>query len=61
LFPNAAGQTRPADFPHSALSPDGRLNGRELMLALYVHVAHRRGQQEVYLRIKGIKPPPYVF
>jgi len=42
-------------------SPDGRLNGRELMLALYVHLAHHRGQQEVYLRIKGIKPPPYVF
>jgi uncharacterized damage-inducible protein DinB len=42
-------------------SPDGRLNGRELLLALYVHVAHHRGQQEVYLRIKGIKPPPYVF
>ncbi len=42
-------------------SPDGRLNGRELMLALYVRLAHHRGQQEVYLRIKGIKPPPYVF
>jgi len=45
--------------PHS--SPDGRLNGRELLLALYVHMAHHRGQQEVYLRIKGIKPPQYVF
>jgi uncharacterized damage-inducible protein DinB len=47
------------DRPHS--SPDGRLNGRELLLALYVHLAHHRGQQEAYLRIKGIKPPPYVF
>jgi uncharacterized damage-inducible protein DinB len=47
------------DRPHS--SPDGRLNGRELLLALYVHLAHHRGQQEVYLRIKGIPPPQYVF
>jgi len=47
------------DRPHS--SPDGRLNGRELLLALYVHLAHHRGQQDVYLRVKGIKPPQYVF
>ena len=45
--------------PHS--SPDGRLLGREILLALYVHMAHHRGQAEVYLRIKGIAPPPYVF
>lgn len=45
--------------PHS--SPDGRLNGRELLLALYVHMAHHRGQSEVYLRIKGIQPPQYVY
>jgi uncharacterized damage-inducible protein DinB len=42
-------------------SPDGRLNGRELLLALYVHMSHHRGQQEVYLRIKGIPPPQYVY
>jgi uncharacterized damage-inducible protein DinB len=42
-------------------SPDGRLNGRELLLALYVHMSHHRGQQEVYLRIKGIVPPQYVY
>jgi len=42
-------------------TPDGQLNGRELLLALYVHMAHHRGQAEIYLRIKGIKPPPYVF
>jgi uncharacterized damage-inducible protein DinB len=45
--------------PHS--TPDGRLNGRELLLALYVHMAHHRGQMEVYLRDKGIAPPQYVF
>jgi uncharacterized damage-inducible protein DinB len=42
-------------------SPDGKLNGRELLLALYAHMAHHRGQAEVYLRDKGIAPPPYVF
>lgn len=42
-------------------TPDGKLNGDELLLALYVHLAHHRGQAEVYLRNKGIKPPSYVF
>jgi uncharacterized damage-inducible protein DinB len=40
-------------------SPDGRLPGREILLAMYVHVAHHRGQAEIYLRNKGIKPPSY--
>ena len=40
-------------------SPDGQLPGREVLLAMYVHVAHHRGQAEIYLRDKGIKPPPY--
>jgi uncharacterized damage-inducible protein DinB len=39
--------------------PDGRLPGREVLLALYVHVAHHRVQAEIYLRDKGIKPPSY--
>jgi uncharacterized damage-inducible protein DinB len=40
-------------------SPDGHLLGREVLLALYVHVAHHRGQAEIYLRNNGIKPPSY--
>jgi hypothetical protein len=40
-------------------SPDGTLPGRELLLAMYIHVAHHRGQGEIYLRDKGIKPPAY--
>jgi uncharacterized damage-inducible protein DinB len=40
-------------------SPDGRLPGRDVLLAMYVHVAHHRGQAEIYLRDVGIKPPPY--
>ena len=40
-------------------SPDGKLPGREVLLAMYVHVAHHRGQAEIYLRDTGIKPPSY--
>lgn len=40
-------------------SPDGRLPGREVLLAMYIHVAHHRGQAEIYLRDNGIKPPGY--
>jgi uncharacterized damage-inducible protein DinB len=40
-------------------SPDGRMSGRDVLLAMYVHVAHHRGQAEIYLRDKGIKPPNY--
>jgi uncharacterized damage-inducible protein DinB len=40
-------------------SPDGQLPGREVLLAMYVHVAHHRGQAEIYLRENGIKPPGY--
>ena len=42
-------------------SPDGRLLGREILLAMYVHVAHHRGQAEIYLRSKGIRPPSYMI
>jgi uncharacterized damage-inducible protein DinB len=40
-------------------SPDGHLPGREILLAMYIHVAHHRGQAEIYLRDKGIAPPSY--
>jgi len=40
-------------------SPDGRLPGREVLLAMYIHVAHHRGQAEIYLRDNGITPPSY--
>ena len=42
-------------------SPDGRLLGREILLVFYVHVAHHRGQAEIYLRDKGIAPPQFQF
>lgn len=40
-------------------SPDRRLPGRDILLAIYIHVAHHRGQAEIYLRDKGIRPPSY--
>lgn len=48
-----------ADLTKVHRSPDGRLPGREVLLAMYIHVAHHRGQAEIYLRDKGIKPPSY--
>jgi uncharacterized damage-inducible protein DinB len=42
-------------------SPDGRLPGREVLLAMYIHVAHHRGQAEIYLRDNGIRPPSYII
>lgn len=40
-------------------SPDGRLGGSEILLAMFIHVAHHRGQAEIYLRDRGIRPPSY--
>ena len=53
VIPNLSSEQMGA--PHN--SPDGRLLGREILLALYVHVAHHRGQAEIYLRDNGIRPP----
>jgi uncharacterized damage-inducible protein DinB len=33
----------------------------ELLWSYFTHTAHHRGQAEVYLRLKDIKPPTYVF
>jgi uncharacterized damage-inducible protein DinB len=37
------------------------VNGRQMMLNMFVHVAHHRAQAEVYLRLNGIAPPTYTF
>jgi uncharacterized damage-inducible protein DinB len=42
-------------------SPDGHLPGREILLAMYIHVAHHRGQAEIYLRANGVRPPSYMI
>jgi uncharacterized damage-inducible protein DinB len=38
---------------------DRKFPARDVMLGLMIHMAHHRGQAEVYLRLKGIKPPDY--
>ena len=36
-------------------------DGRAMVLNMFVHTAHHRAQCEVYMRVKGIKPPDYRF
>jgi len=36
-------------------------DGRAMLINMFVHTAHHRAQCEVYLRVKGIKPPDYTF
>jgi uncharacterized damage-inducible protein DinB len=36
-------------------------DGRAMVLNMFVHTAHHRAQCDVYLRLKGIKPPDYTF
>jgi uncharacterized damage-inducible protein DinB len=36
-------------------------DGRAMILNMLIHTAHHRAQCEVYLRVKGIKPPDYTF
>jgi uncharacterized damage-inducible protein DinB len=38
-----------------------QMTGFEWLWSYFTHTAHHRGQAEVYLRLKGIKPPDYVF
>ena len=37
------------------------MTGREALDGAYAHMAHTRGQCEVYLRLKNIVPPTYPF
>jgi uncharacterized damage-inducible protein DinB len=44
------------------VGPEGRqMTAFEALWSYFTHTAHHRGQAEVYLRVKGIKPPDYVF
>ncbi|MBS1854029.1 MAG: DinB family protein [Acidobacteria bacterium] len=40
---------------------NSQLTGFERFWSYFTHTAHHRGQAEVYLRLKGVKPPEYVF
>jgi uncharacterized damage-inducible protein DinB len=39
----------------------GQSTARELAMGVLTHMAHHRGQIEVYLRLKNIKPPTYKY
>ena len=41
--------------------PNRNLTGLEWLWSYFTHTAHHRGQAEVDLRLKGIKPPTYTF
>jgi len=42
--------------------PEGKqVYGMEAFWGGFTHMAHHRGQAEVYLRLKGVKPPTYTF
>lgn len=51
-----------ADRLDKVVGPPARhLTGFEWLWAYFTHTAHHRGQAEVYLRLKSIKPPDYRF
>ena len=57
---SVAGMT--AEKLDAMAGPDNRkMTGFEWLWAYFTHTAHHRGQLEVYLRLKGIQPPSYVF
>jgi hypothetical protein len=46
----------------AVVGPQNRkMTAFEWLWAYFTHTAHHRGQAEVYLRVKGIKPPDYTF
>jgi hypothetical protein len=51
----------PEKFDAVVGSPNRKMTGFEWLWAYFTHTAHHRGQLEVYLRLKGIQPPEYVF
>ena len=47
---------------HMMLGPENRkMLGVEWIWSYFTHTAHHRGQAEVYMRVKNIKPPDYRF
>lgn len=61
-FCNKAAASMTAEKLDAMVGPQNRkMTGFEWLWSLFTHTAHHRGQAEVYLRVKGIKPPDYVF
>ena len=52
----------PAQFDRMLNIGEGRqATGIEVLCWAFTDTAHHRGQAEVYMRVKNIKPPRYVF
>ena len=52
----------PAQFDRMINIGEGRqATGIEVLCWAFTDTAHHRGQAEVYMRVKNIKPPHYVF
>jgi uncharacterized damage-inducible protein DinB len=52
----------PAQFNRMFDIGEGRqATGIEVLCWAFTDTSHHRGQAEVYLRVKNIKPPRYVF
>jgi hypothetical protein len=61
-FCNKAVESMTPEKLDAVVGPANRkMTGFEWLWAYFTHTAHHRGQLEVYLRVKGIKPPDYVF
>lgn len=61
-FCNQAVASMTSEKLDAAAGPESRrMTGFEWLWSYFTHTAHHRGQLEVYLRLKGIKPPAYVF
>lgn len=61
-FCNEAVSSMTPEKLDAVVGPENRkMTGFEWLWSYFTHTAHHRGQLEVYLRLKGIKPPSYVF
>jgi len=61
-FCNQAVASMTPEKLNAVVGPQNRkMTGFEWLWAYFTHTAHHRGQAEVYLRVKGIKPPDYTF
>ena len=61
-FSNKAVASMTAERMDKVVGPPARnLTGFEWLWGYFTHTAHHRGQAEVYMRVKNIKPPRYVF
>ncbi len=61
-FCDKAVESMTPDKLNAVVGPANRkMTGFEWLWAYFTHTAHHRGQAEVYLRLKGITPPEYVF